>query len=256
MSVFTIQTATALAESVNPFPIDFDNAWRWVGYSKKENAKRKLENSQLQAGIDFSSELSKSTGGRPAEKIYLSTDALKHFAMMANTKKGHEVRQYMIEAEKALRAIVSSVPRSLPEALRAYASEVEKREEVERQLQAAQPAVDFVEQSVNADGLMSLGDAAKTLNLRVPPSGKPMGRNLLTNELRAMGILMKRNGHNVPLQIHMNTGRFKVKQHLVQKGHVNTQVPVTYVTSKGLIWLRRILLENGCWSDAGLVRIK
>ena len=39
--------------STEQFPVDFDAYWQWLGYSKKENAKRAFLNSDFEKGFDF-----------------------------------------------------------------------------------------------------------------------------------------------------------------------------------------------------------
>ena len=42
-----------LLEAESQFPVDFDLAWQWIGYSRKDNAKSALENAGFLAGTDF-----------------------------------------------------------------------------------------------------------------------------------------------------------------------------------------------------------
>lgn len=88
------------------FPVDFNQAWCWIGYSTKGNAKIALESSGFIEGLDFRFFMNshkKSNRGRPSEKIMLSIDCFKSFAMMAGTERGKQVRQYFLECEKELR---------------------------------------------------------------------------------------------------------------------------------------------------------
>ena len=85
------------------FPIDFDDAWQWIGWPSKRNGKDVLENN-FEEGSDFLLKGSKSpTGGRPSEWIVLTVDCFKSLAMMAGTDKGREVRRYFLNCEKELR---------------------------------------------------------------------------------------------------------------------------------------------------------
>lgn len=97
-------------ESESPFPIDFDDAWQWVEYSRKDVAKDALALSFVQ-GVDYLvPESSGTKKGRDwrLEKIYLTLDCFKMFCMMAGTSKGREVRLYFLECEKELKARVSA----------------------------------------------------------------------------------------------------------------------------------------------------
>lgn len=51
-------------------------------------------------GQDFSSFLSKSTGGRPKTDYFLTLDCAKEISMLQRSEKGKEARQYFIQIEK------------------------------------------------------------------------------------------------------------------------------------------------------------
>ena len=96
-------------DSDNEFPIDFDNAWMWVGYTRKENALNKLLNN-FDIGVDFIEEENifspngeKIARGRKPDKYYITIDCFKAFCMMAGTSKGKEVRKYFLDCEKELK---------------------------------------------------------------------------------------------------------------------------------------------------------
>lgn len=103
-----------LLNSEDPFPIDFEDAWRWVEYSRKDTAKEALTNpgNGFVQGVDyiFPESPGKIEGkgrGRPAEVIKLTFDCFKLFCMMAGTPKGREVRLYFLECEKQLKRILA-----------------------------------------------------------------------------------------------------------------------------------------------------
>lgn len=50
--------------------------------------------------IDFYSEKSKSTGGRPATNHQLSIEMAKEICMLQRNEKGKQARQYFIQLEK------------------------------------------------------------------------------------------------------------------------------------------------------------
>jgi phage anti-repressor protein len=91
----------SLLNETNPFPVDFDEAWQWVGYSKKAHAKESLLK-KFKEGIDFHvpHERHMKISKHNPVKIYLSIDCFKMFCMLADTKKGDEVRLYYISLEK------------------------------------------------------------------------------------------------------------------------------------------------------------
>lgn len=90
----------------DPFPVDFDDAWKWIGYSAKHKAKAKLLNN-FDDEMDFSTiRLKSPSRGRPSEKISLTIDCFKSFAMMAGTERGRQVRRYFIDCERRMKALI------------------------------------------------------------------------------------------------------------------------------------------------------
>ena len=114
-------------------------------------------------GEDFGAILSESTGGRPGTDHVLTLDMAKELAMIQRTDKGKQARRYFIEVEK--RARLSAVPRSLPDALRAYAIEVEAREALEAKVAADAPKVEYIDTFVAPEDLRILRNVAKSLDL-------------------------------------------------------------------------------------------
>ena len=95
------------------FPIDFDDAWRWVGYKKKESPLRKLK-AKFEEGFDYivvnliaSPNREAIKGGQNRIVIKLTIDCFKIFCMMADTSKGKEVRKYFIQCEQRLKALLN-----------------------------------------------------------------------------------------------------------------------------------------------------
>lgn len=99
MTDFNRELAITLLDSTDEFPVDFDEAWEWLGFANKASAKRKL--SSFVEGVDFSTCMLKTpSGGRPSESIRLTIEAFKMMGMMAGTEKGREIRLYFLECEK------------------------------------------------------------------------------------------------------------------------------------------------------------
>jgi phage anti-repressor protein len=97
-----------IAQSIDQYPVDFDEAWQWVGYSRKDNALVVLKDNFME-GEEFSLIFRKtpkgSKGGRPTEQYCLTADCFKAFCMMAGTQKGKEVRRYYLDLEKKYRNV-------------------------------------------------------------------------------------------------------------------------------------------------------
>jgi phage anti-repressor protein len=108
--ILTDDTISGIVNSADTFPIDFDDAWVWAGYSRKDNAKRKLTNGSLglKEDRDFLINEEKTTG-RALEKIWLTVDAFEHFCLASATDQGYKVRQHFIECRRNLKKAVETI---------------------------------------------------------------------------------------------------------------------------------------------------
>jgi phage anti-repressor protein len=100
MNDFSKDLALSLLESAEEYPVDFDDAWQWLGYATKQKAQKKLEQN-FEEGSDYLTKgLKRSTGGRPGELILLTVDCFKSLGMTAGTEQGKQIRKYFLECEK------------------------------------------------------------------------------------------------------------------------------------------------------------
>lgn len=97
---FSIELAQQLVESGDQFPVDFNLAWEWLGYSRKDNAARLLDN--FEENVDYIVFLNReeNSPGRPSKEYKLSIDCFKAIGMMAGTDQGKQIRKYFIECER------------------------------------------------------------------------------------------------------------------------------------------------------------
>jgi phage anti-repressor protein len=114
---FSLELAQELYQSEEQFPVDFDDAWKWLDYSSKQKAKRLLVE-YFSEGLDFLTIWVKNPQrGRPSELIKLSTECFREFSMLAKTEKGKQVRKHFIECEKQLKLLriqQKEQPKQLP----------------------------------------------------------------------------------------------------------------------------------------------
>lgn len=110
----TAENVFGLLQATEEFPIDFDDAWKWIGYGEKsdneQNARRAARRAlfrEFERDLDFRTLESESTGGRPRDLIVLSIDCFKSFAMMAGTARGKQVRHYFLQCERHLKELLA-----------------------------------------------------------------------------------------------------------------------------------------------------
>ena len=107
------------------FIIDFDNVWKWLGYARKDPAKRALEKNFIInieykvdkpapqiSGAGFESinaKENKNLGGAGLNKetIMLTINTFKKFCLKAGTHKADEVHDYYIKLEELLHETIN-----------------------------------------------------------------------------------------------------------------------------------------------------
>lgn len=76
-----------------------------IGTEFSKWMNRKIEEFGFEEGLDFSSALTKSSGGRPATEYTISIDMAKELCMLERSEIGRATRKYFIECERQLQQI-------------------------------------------------------------------------------------------------------------------------------------------------------
>lgn len=168
-------------------------------------------------------------------KFYLWTEkgAWLH-AKSLNTDRAWEAYEILVDEYYRIKeqSLSCLVPKTLPEALRAYADEVERRELAESQVALLAPKADFFDAVADSKDAIPIGEAAKVLNMGI-------GRNKLFQVLRGKKILMR---SNVPYQEFIDRGYFRVIEQKWTTPEGETRISIkTLVYQKGLDFIRRQL---------------
>lgn len=106
------QTIISQLSSNDPFPVDFDDAWVWLGFTRKDSAKRSLLSAGFAEGVDFHIFVEATTtgiSGNPEEKIKLSVDCFKTWGMMSRTDGGRKVREFYLKVEKNYKKLLEQI---------------------------------------------------------------------------------------------------------------------------------------------------
>ena len=118
-------------------------------------------------GIDFIvfHEKVKNSEGRPRIEYALTIECGKHIAMMSRTEKGRQARDYFIECERRANNPIELLndPAQLRSLLANYS---EKVMALENKVAEQTPKAEGFDRIANADGLLNLTSAAKSLNVR------------------------------------------------------------------------------------------
>lgn len=128
-----------------------------------------------------------------------------------------------------------NIPKTLPEALRAYADEVEQHNKTKALVEAQRPKVIFADAVSTSDTDILIGDLAKLLN----QNGHNIGQNRLFERLRKEGYLISRKGnsYNTPTQKAMELGLFRIKETAITHADGRTTINKTpKVTGKGQLY--------------------
>lgn len=160
-------------------------------------------------------------------------------ALRVAARESKAVRRSLIDKLEELQQANSptpSIPQTLPEALRLAAELAEQKMQLEQQLVAAAPKVDFADRVSAANGIL-IGNFAKVVGLK---------QTALFSWLRQNDILMAFGARkNVPRQQYINAGYFTVKE-VVLDDENGYQIRLTpQLTGKGQQWLTRKLLDAG-----------
>ncbi|HER6125329.1 TPA: phage antirepressor KilAC domain-containing protein [Streptococcus pyogenes] len=179
----------------------------------------------FEEGQDFSSFLSKSTGGRPSQDHVLKLDMAKEIAMLQRNEKSKQVRKYFIQVEKDFNSPEKIMARALLMADK-------KVHKLEAQIEADRPKVLFADAVEASETSILIGDFAKILR----QNGYNIGQNRLFVWLRENGFLIRKNGesYNMPTQQSMDMKLFEVKERTHQEPNGSIRISkTTKMTGKG-----------------------
>lgn len=137
-----------------------------------------------------------------------------------------------------------AIPRTLPDALNAYAREIEAHQKTQALLEAQRPKVLFADSVAASHTSILVGELAKILHQN---GIKDMGQNRLFTWMRNNGYLISRKGtdYNSPTQRAMELGLFQIKETIVSHADGHTSISkTTKVTGKGQQYFINKLLQG------------
>lgn len=116
--------------------------------------------------IDFSTFLSESTGGRPAQDAQLTIEMAKELCMLQRNDKGKQARQYFINLEKAWNTPEAVMARALRLAEEKLNSVMATNSKLSVEVQIMQPKADYFDELVDRNLLTNFRETAKQLGIK------------------------------------------------------------------------------------------
>lgn len=175
---------------------------------------------------------SENHGGQNMIDYDISMDMAKQICMIQRTPKGKEIRQYLIDLEKAWNTPEQIMARALTIAQQT----IERRNIVIKMLEAdterMRPKEEFYDAVAGSKTAIEMAAVAKVLNFN------GVGRNKLFEILRDERILQS---DNIPYQKYIDNGWFRtIEQKYSKDGETYINIK-TLVYQKGVDGIRKIL---------------
>lgn len=203
---------------------------------RHDNVKRTIE-TLIEKGVIASPQIEeKPTAGRPVSSYVFEGEQGKRDSIIVVAQLSPEFTARLVdrwqELEKQLNQ-PAQIPKTFAEALRLAADLEEQKAQLEGALAIAGPKAEFVDQYVDAKGLMGFRQVAKVLQVK---------ENYLSAYLMEHGIMYRLRGKLTAHSNHIEAGRFTTKTGENEKnGHAYVQ---TYFTPKGIHWLAGLLASE------------
>ena len=187
---------------------------------------------------DFTSVKSSTVVNNGAERELqdydLSVDMAKHICMVQRTEKAKEVRQYLIDLEKAWNTPEQVMARALKLADRTIEQLKSDNKVLEQKIEHDRPKVIFSDAVSTSHTSILVGDLAKL----ICQNGVQIGQKRLFDWLRQNGYLIKSgSSKNMPIQRYVEQGLFEIKESNVQNPDGSVRITkTTKVTGKGQVY--------------------
>lgn len=192
--------------------------------------KSQIVRARLVDGRDYTCSplrVSSPTGMKHGIDYHLTLEAGKQIAMMSETDKGFDVRDYFLECERRAAAPVARLSRM--DLLQMAMDSERARLALEDKVAVDAPKVEFAEAVRNMAATCKLEHIAKTLG---------WGRNRFIDQLRSDKVLL---ADRTPLQKYIDRGYFKVVEQAPWRDSSGHEHPAftTMVTGAGQVWLAK-----------------
>lgn len=193
----------------------------------------------FEEGTDFSSELTKSTGGRPAIDHSLTIDMAKELCMIQRTERGKQARQYFLQVEKDWNSPQKIMARALALAEKELATIRTTVQVQQQQIAELQPKATYYDLVLQCKNAIPVSIIAKDYGY----SARKM--NELLNE-RGVQFKQGKNGPWLLYQKYAGMGYTSTKTQNFpdNNGEMFARVHM-YWTQKGRMFIYDLLKKDG-----------
>lgn len=187
------------------------------------------------------------SGGRPQTDYEISVDMAKQICMIQRTPEGKEIRQYLIDLEKAWNTPEQVFARALKMADKTIAKLKDENKSLERKIEADKPKTIFADAVSASHTSILIGDLAKL----ICQNGVQIGQKRLFEWLRNNNFLIKSGAsRNMPQQRYIEQGLFEIKESNVQNPDGSVRITrTTKVTGKGQLYFVNKFLKGECLNE-------
>ena len=174
----------------------------------------------------------------------MSVDMAKHICMVQRTEKAKEVRQYLIDLEKAWNTPEQVMARALKLADKTIDKLKAKNFALEKKIEQDKPKTIFADAVSASHTSILVGDMAKL----ICQNGVQIGQKRLFEWLRSNGYLIKGGmSRNMPTQRSLEMGLFEIKESTIQNPDGSVRITRTpKVTGKGQVYFVNKFLSEDC----------
>ena len=171
---------------------------------------------------------------RELEDYKITVLMAKHLAMMSRTEKGKQIRDYLIDLEKAWNTPEQVFARALKMADQTIAKLKDTNKSLVEKIEADRPKTIFADAVSASHTSILIGDLAKL----ICQNGYQIGQKRLFQWMRDNGYLMvSGSSRNMPKQKYVEQGLFEIKEFNVQNPDGSVRITrTTKVSGKGQLY--------------------
>lgn len=142
-------------------------------------------------GVDFSSFLSESTGGRPSTDHLLKLDMAKELSMIQRTDKGKEARQYFLKIEKEYNSPEKVMARALQIAQKELSTLKIENNIKTQQIAELKPKADYTDKILKSKSLVLTSQIAKDYGMSAQELNKALNKLKIQYKMNNQWLLYR-----------------------------------------------------------------